>query len=174
LFLRDLDLPEIANEPLRLVLALERRGQRLVVSGPHPIELDGQQFQVPAADLLKRISIGSSRQHQEREGEIHCIDTHAPDESAWATKSAAKIATNSFRTLNSRKSVSATQNRGTAVRAKIHIESIGRTGTRWTASKLRPYDGIALRSRFPGPARTGRLLSRAKIRPVPGALIARD
>src|SRR5580704_6489420 len=40
LFLRDLGLLEIANEPLRLVLALERCGQRLVVGAPHPIELE--------------------------------------------------------------------------------------------------------------------------------------
>jgi len=46
-------------------------------------------------------------------------------ESAWATKSPARVATNSFRTLNSLRSVSDTQNRVTAVRAKIHSESIG-------------------------------------------------
>jgi hypothetical protein len=34
----------------------------------------------------------------------------------------------SFRTLNSLKSVRATQNKVTAVRAKIHSESIGQTG----------------------------------------------
>jgi hypothetical protein len=37
LLLRDLGLQEIADEALRLILALERRGQRLIVSAPHPI-----------------------------------------------------------------------------------------------------------------------------------------
>src|ERR1700722_3300620 len=44
----------------------ERRGEPRA----RPEEGDGQQFQITAADLLKRTRIGSSRQHQEREGEI--------------------------------------------------------------------------------------------------------
>jgi hypothetical protein len=40
LFLRDLGLQEIPDEALRLVLALDRRGKRLVVGAPHPVELE--------------------------------------------------------------------------------------------------------------------------------------
>src|SRR5271157_5563679 len=40
LLLRDLGLQEIADKALRLMLALERRGERLVVSAPHPVELE--------------------------------------------------------------------------------------------------------------------------------------
>ena len=40
LLLRDLGLQEIADEALRLMLALERGGQRLVVGGLHAVELE--------------------------------------------------------------------------------------------------------------------------------------
>jgi len=40
LVLRDLGAQEIADEALRLVLALERSSQRLVVGAPHRVELE--------------------------------------------------------------------------------------------------------------------------------------
>jgi hypothetical protein len=50
--------------------------------------------------------------------------------------------------LNSLKSVRATQNKVTAVRAKIPSESIEQTGNPWTASKGVPYDEISPRRPF--------------------------
>ncbi len=40
LLLRDLGLQQIADEALRFMLALERRGERLVVGALHPVELE--------------------------------------------------------------------------------------------------------------------------------------
>jgi hypothetical protein len=39
-FLGDLGLQEIADEALRLMLALDGHGQRLAVGAPHPIQLE--------------------------------------------------------------------------------------------------------------------------------------
>jgi hypothetical protein len=38
--LRDLGAQKVADEALRLVLAFERGGERLVVGAPHPVELE--------------------------------------------------------------------------------------------------------------------------------------
>jgi hypothetical protein len=65
----DLVLQEIADETLRFVLALDRRGQRLVVGAPHPLELEAAHYVedfgsfhgLSAPDLIVSGAVGDRR-----------------------------------------------------------------------------------------------------------------